>query len=94
MVEISKIIEQNPWWKGKEFPFWKYDEHLSNYDNAKYKIKRKFIFAQYNNIYSISGPRQAGQTAWIRSIIWHILELKKLMLLSFVTYVKNFLFPF
>jgi hypothetical protein len=34
MVEISKIIEQNPWWKEKEFPFWKYDEHLSNYDNA------------------------------------------------------------
>jgi hypothetical protein len=59
MVEISKIIEQNPWWKGKEFPFWKYDEHLSNYDNAKYKIKRKFIFTQLNNIYSISGPRQA-----------------------------------
>jgi predicted AAA+ superfamily ATPase len=77
MVEISKIIEQNPWWKGKEFPFWKYDEHLSNYDDAKYKIKRKFIFAQPNNIYSISGPRQAGKTTWIKLMIWNLLELKE-----------------
>ena len=60
-----------------KFPFWKYDEHLNNYDNAKYKIKRKFIFAQYNNIHLISGSRQAGKTACIRSIIWHLLELKE-----------------
>jgi predicted AAA+ superfamily ATPase len=77
MVEILKIIEQNPWWKGKEFPFWKYDEQLNNYENAKFKIKRNFISSQCNNIYSISGPRQSGKTTWMKLMILNILKSKE-----------------
>jgi predicted AAA+ superfamily ATPase len=78
MVEISKIIDQNPWWKGKEFQFWKYDEHLAKYEIAKFKIYRKFISPQSNNVYSISGPRQAGKTTWIKLMIRDLLDKKEI----------------
>jgi len=78
MVEISKIVDQNPWWKGKEFPFWNYDEYLSKYENAKFKATRKFFLPKSGEIYSISGPRQAGKTTWIKITIRRLLELKEI----------------
>jgi predicted AAA+ superfamily ATPase len=78
MVEISKIIEQNPWWKDGKFPFWKYDEHLARYGAAKFKVHRKFVPPQPNNIYSISGPRQAGKTTSIKLMIKNLLDTKEI----------------
>lgn len=77
MVEISKIVEQNPWWKGREFEFEKYDEYLRAYEDSAFKIKRAFPPFKHNNIYSISGPRQAGKTTLIKLLVKNLIRIEK-----------------
>ena len=75
MVEILKIVEQNPWWKGKDFPWYLYDEKIKEYKNAIFKTKRNFLLnISQNNTYTISGPRQVGKTTWIKLLIKNLIE--------------------
>jgi predicted AAA+ superfamily ATPase len=77
MVEISKIIEQNPWWKGIDFPWYSFDEKIREYENAIFKTRRNFsLNISPNNIYTISGPRQVGKTTYIKLLIKNFI-LKK-----------------
>lgn len=73
MVEISKIIEQNPWWKfGEEFI--SYDKSMRKFGNAKLKIERKPITLKPGDIYAIHGPRQVGKTTEIKKIILKLIK--------------------
>lgn len=72
MVQISRIIEQNSWWKGEEFI--KFDKKLRDLENARFKVRRRNIELQANNIYAIYGPRQSGKTTFIKSTIKNLLR--------------------
>ncbi len=73
MVEISKIIDQNPWWKfGKEFKH--YDKHLSELEKLPIVFERKEIELKEANIYAIHGPRQVGKTTEIKRKILKLIE--------------------
>ena len=73
MVEISKIIEQNTWWKfGREFA--SYDNTMKKYNQASIKFERKDINLTPSNIYAIHGPRQIGKTTEIKKKIMKLIE--------------------
>ena len=72
MVQMSRIIEQNSWWKGEEFI--KFDKKLIELENARFKVRRRNIELQANNIYAIYGPRQSGKTTFIKSTIKNLLR--------------------
>ena len=68
MVEISKIVEQNPWWRfGMEFVH--YDKIMKKYKEAEVKIKRREVALETSNIYAIHGLRQVGKTTEIKKKI-------------------------
>lgn len=73
MVEISKIVEQNPWWKfGEEFR--SYDKTMNDYEMAEIQIGRKEIVVLQSNIYSIYGPRQVGKTTELKKAILKLIR--------------------
>lgn len=75
MVEISKIAEQNPWWKfGKEFV--DFDKTMKKYLEAPVKFERKDIDLATSNIYAIHGPRQVGKTTEIKKKILKLIKEK------------------
>jgi hypothetical protein len=73
MVELSKITEQNPWWKfGKDFVY--YDKNMKEFRRASVKFKRRKIDLISANIYALHGPRQVGKTTEIKNIILGLIE--------------------
>lgn len=73
MVEISKIVEQNPWWKfGKEFKL--YDKTLKEYEKAEVRIEREDVDITPSNIYAIHGPRQIGKTTEVKKTVLKMIE--------------------
>jgi hypothetical protein len=73
MVEISKIIEQNPWWRfGREFKY--YDIIIKKYEGADVKITRKEVKLETSKIYAIHGMRQVGKTTEIKKKILKLID--------------------
>lgn len=73
MVEISKIVEQNPWWRfGKEFAY--YDKTMREYRDAEVKFERKGVDLETSNIYAIHGLRQVGKTTELKKKISGLIE--------------------
>ncbi len=76
-MEIRDLLEQNPWWKGKE--------HIEeDYDIIKWSEKRhKWVPELISNIelqsfafHIITGPRQAGKTTTVKLLIKKLLETR------------------
>lgn len=73
MVEISKIVEQNPWWRfGKDFMY--YDKIMNEYGDADVKFERKGVDLETSNIYAIHGLRQVGKTTEIKKKILGLID--------------------
>jgi predicted AAA+ superfamily ATPase len=73
MIEISRIVAQNPWWKfGPDFAL--YDENLRRYNEASLKIVRKSLPLSTGNIYAIHGPRQVGKTTEMKKTIQELIR--------------------
>lgn len=73
MVEISRIVEQNPWWKfGKSFDG--YDRTLREYNKADVRFRRRNVKLNGASIYTIHGPRQTGKTTEIKKKILDLIK--------------------
>jgi hypothetical protein len=73
MVEISSIVNQNPWWKyGKDFEH--FDRDLSRVREEWIKFSRGAIKLEPAKIYVIRGPRQSGKTVLLKKTILKLLE--------------------
>ena len=73
MVEISKIVEQNTWWRfGMEFEH--YDKILNEYRVAPVRFERRNIDLETSNIYAIHGLRQVGKTTEIKKTIMRLMR--------------------
>nr|QNO54030.1 hypothetical protein KFAGBJAM_00011 [Methanosarcinales archaeon ANME-1 ERB6] len=73
MVEISKIVEQNLWWRfGCDFLY--YDKIMKEYKGAEVKFERKGIDLETSNIYAIHGLRQVGKTTEIKKKILRLMR--------------------
>ena len=73
MVEISKIVEQNTWWRfGMEFEH--YDKILNEYRVAPVRFERRNIDLETSNIYAIHGLMQVGKTTEIKKTIMRLMR--------------------
>jgi hypothetical protein len=73
MVEISKIIEQNLWWRfGCDFMY--YDKIMKEYGDAVAKFERREVDLETSNIYAIHGLRQVGKTTEIKKKILKLIH--------------------
>ena len=73
MVEISKVVEQNLWWRfGCDFMY--YDKIMKEYEDAEVKFERKRIDLETSNIYAIHGLRQVGKTTEIKKKILRLMR--------------------
>ncbi|MFQ6072025.1 MAG: ATP-binding protein [Methanosarcinales archaeon] len=72
MVEIRNIINQNIWWKDKNFE--RFDKHLKELEGHLIKFKRKDISFKKGKIYLIRGPRQTGKTTYIKQTISKLIK--------------------
>lgn len=73
MVEISKVVEQNLWWRfGCDFMY--YDKIMKEYEDAGVKFERKGIDLETSNIYAIHGLRQVGKTTEIKKKILRLMR--------------------
>ncbi|MEW5896927.1 MAG: ATP-binding protein [Nanoarchaeota archaeon] len=77
-MELEKLAEQNPWWKGKEFV-------EKDYDLIKWKAKKcawvpgfieKIKFEPFS-LHVLLGPRQVGKTTALKLLIKKLLEKKE-----------------
>ncbi|MEK6936037.1 MAG: hypothetical protein AABW67_04560, partial [Nanoarchaeota archaeon] len=66
-MEFSSIKESNPWWEKDDWE--KTDLHLSNIREQKITWDYSLIKKFEEGIYSISGPRQGGNTSYIKQTI-------------------------
>ncbi len=73
MVEIKDILEQNPWWRIKNWP--EFDKHLLTLKDSPFQIKREEIPVK-NNVSLIYGPRQVGKTTFLKLMIKKLIEEK------------------
>lgn len=73
MVEIKDIIEQNPWWRIKNWE--EFDKHLLALRENSFQIKRK-EFKIMNKVNLIYGPRQVGKTTFLKLMIKKLIEEK------------------
>lgn len=79
-MDISLLIEKNPWWKGKSY-------FKEDYDYSKWKEKKiKWVPHLINEIplkpFSLNflfGPRQVGKTTALKLLIRKLLKSKKEM---------------
>lgn len=77
MVEISRIIEQNPWWAfGEAFFHYDKSKSMKEYNDALIKFDRKKLELKPSNIYAIYGPRQVGKTTEIKKKILELIKSK------------------
>ena len=72
-MEISKIVEQNPWWKfGGNFVY--HDRTMNQYHAAEVKFERRKIRLLPSNIYVLHGPRQVGKTTEIKKTTLELIQ--------------------
>ena len=70
---ISKtIVEQNPWWRVKDFERFDYD--LEKYQKMIVHFSRKIPPLAKGRTYFIKGPRRSGKTIWLKLYIKHLIE--------------------
>lgn len=73
MVEIRDIVEQNPWWRIKNWP--EFDKHLLMLKENPFQVKRKFLSTlNKNKANLIYGPRQVGKTTFLKLTIKKLLD--------------------
>jgi predicted AAA+ superfamily ATPase len=70
MIKMTEIAEQNPWWRHAT-NFFRYDPHLSK--TQAITINRKILFLEKENIYIIEGPRLAGKSTYLKTLIRDLL---------------------
>ncbi|MEK6857770.1 MAG: AAA family ATPase [Nanoarchaeota archaeon] len=71
MVRIEDILEQNLWWRIKEWE--SKDRTLSAVQNSSFRVKRK-LFDYKNTVSIIYGPRQVGKTTYLKLNIKKLIE--------------------
>ena len=71
MVEIKDIIEQNPWWRNKNWA--EHDKSLATLKNSLFKIERKKP-TKLNNVNFIYGTRQVGKTTLMKLMIEKLIK--------------------
>ncbi len=91
MVRQIDIIEQNPWWKGKEMV--SFDKDIKEYEKTEIHVERKDIAIEYGKIYVIRGPRRIGKTMWmknkIKQLISNNIDPRKIMYFNCETLVSR-----
>ncbi|MEW6528829.1 MAG: ATP-binding protein [Candidatus Micrarchaeota archaeon] len=72
-MELEKLAELNPWWKGKERIA--EDENLIQLASKKYQWRPWLLDIDWKigNVYSIRGPRQLGKTTTLKLIVKKLL---------------------
>ncbi len=68
----SNVIEQNPWWKGRDFA--SADRDIQEYNAAEIKVKRKPCPLQPGEVTLIKGPRRVGKTMLMKLTILNLLN--------------------
>lgn len=71
MVRFEELLEQNPWWRIKDWEL--KDRTLSAIKNSYFKIERK-LFDYKNPVNVIYGPRQVGKTTHLKLNIKKLIE--------------------
>lgn len=91
MVRQIDIIEQNPWWKGKEMI--SFDKDIKEYEKTEIHAERKDIALEHGKIYVIRGPRRIGKTMWmknkIKQLISNNIDSRKIMYFNCETLVSR-----
>lgn len=91
MVSQIDIIEQNPWWKGKEIV--SLDKDIKEYEKAEIHFRRKNIALEHGKIYVIRGPRRIGKTMWmknkIKQLVNNAIDPRKIMYFNCETLVSR-----
>jgi len=73
MVWKEQIASQNIWWKhGQGFD--QYDRDMTILSRSLLQFQRKAITPEAGKIYTIRGPRRAGKTVWMKTMIRELLK--------------------
>jgi len=71
MIKMTEIAELNPWWR-QGIDFIRRDPHLAT--GRGIFFNRRSVPLEKNNIYLINGPRLAGKTTYLKTIIRELLQ--------------------